>query len=253
MGIFEFFKFKDASAPANLSAITPKRFHARYKLNSPDLCFLEHARYGLFSVVDISYHGCLVEAIGDASFDNCTYPGLLELSLGGSNLRLEASQSQRRKKGWGIIFKHSGESSIRSLGTFVEALRYGDSAISLANSPGRDGAVSRFRRRYQGDGPFDLLVEVNEAGKLIFIMVSVRRFNEYGCIIWDNGNLITKKTIDSVGVGARMAQTHEVDLGLVEVSILSCIGLKFPDGALCAAILCDWVKTHSEIPLAKSS
>ena len=253
MGIFDFFKSKGKSEKDAAASMPPKRFHARYKLNNPDLCLLEHARFGLFRVLDLSYHGCLVEAVGTGSFEQCTYPGLIEFSVAGSILSLESNQCQRRKVGWGLVFKHNGESSIRSVGTLIEPMRCGDSAIFLPASTAKDGTQSRFRRRYQGDGPFDLMVEQNEAGKIIFIMATVRRLSEYGCVVWDNGVVVTKKTVDADGVGARMSQTEEVDTALVYVSILTCLGLKFPDGGICAKILTDWLGEQSIIPLAKSS
>ena len=254
MGFLDIFKFKKTAETAPRGNMQPRRFHARYQLGNPHLCLMEHARFGLFSIVDLSYHGCLVAPVGDATFGDCKYPGLVEISLGGSSLRMEVAQCQPRKQGWGMVFKHSNESSIRSIGTYIEPLRCGNSAISLATAPSRDGAQSRFRRRYQGDGPFDLMVEQNEAGEIIFIMATVRRGSEYGCVMWDDGTLVTKKTMDAEGVGARMAQTAEVDKALVWVSLVTCLGLKFPDGPLCAEKLDKWLKSNEAlIPMQKSS
>ena len=254
MGFLDFFKFNKTAEKPTQGNMPPKRYHARYKLANPGLCLMEHARFGLFSVADLSYHGCLVIPVGDATFADCQYPGLVEISLGGTSLRMEVSQCQLRKQGWGLIFKHSNDSSIRSIGTYIEPLRCGSSAISLATAPARDGAQSRFRRRYQGDGPFDLMVEQNEAGEVVFIMATVRRGSEYGCVVWDNGTLITKKTMDAEGVGARMGQTVEVDKQLVWVSLITCMGLNFPDGAVCAKKFDTWLKANPTlIPMEKSS
>ena len=254
MGFFDFFKSKAklAESPGG-TAIPHQRFHARYRLNDPDLCTLEHARHGLFRVIDFSYHGCLLEAVGDASFEHCAYPGLVEIMVGGSSFHIEAGQCQKRKNGWGVVFKHTNESSIRGVGTFIEPLRYGSSAVALPSDPSRDGVMSKFRRRYQGDGPFDLVVEENEAGKIVFVMATIRRGNEYGCVVWEKGRVVTKKTIDSDGVGARMGQTQDVDRPMVWVSVLACLGLKFPDGPKCAAIFDVWLKDPVNMPVAKSS
>jgi hypothetical protein len=254
MGIFDFLGFSrpsDEKASA-MAEFAHRRFHARYMINERDLCTIEHSRHGLFRVVDLSHHGCLVESVADATLENCALPTLIDLTVCGSSIRLEVSQCQKRKNGWGLVFKHVHESSIRSLGGFIEFLRYGSSAIAMQSDPEKDGVMSKFRRRFQGDGPFDLIFEKDQTGKPVFLMVTLRRGAEYGSVIWDKGVVVTKKTIDHRGEGARMAQTADVDLTWVWAAAVSCLGLKFVEGATCARLFNEWLNNIGKSSVSKS-
>ena len=249
MGIFDFFIKKWTGSSQSATAMvdfTHKRYHARYIINERDLCTVEHARHGLFRVIDLSHHGCLIEPVADSSLDQCVVPTVIDLSVCGSSIRLEVSQCQRRKNGWGMVFKHVHENSIRSLSAIIEPIRCGSTAIAMPSDIGKDGIMSKFRRRFQGDGPFDLVFEKNESGKLIFMMATMRRATEYGSVIWENGNVLTKKSIDHNGEGARMSQTPEVDRSLVWACAAGCIGMKFSEGAQCAKALNEWLSTESQ-------
>ena len=254
MGILDFLGFTRASGNSSpsMAEFAHRRFHARYMINERGLCTIEHSRHGLFRVVDLSHHGCLVEGVADASFENCAVPALVDLTVCGTAIRLEVSQCQKRKNGWGLVFKHVHESSIRSLGGFIDFLRCGSSAIAMASDVDKDGVMCKLRRRFQGDGPFDLLFEKDQDGKPVFLMVTLRRASEYGSVIWENGTVITKKSIDHRGEGARMAQTLEVDHTLVWAAAVSCLGLKFVEGAICAQLLNDWLNSHGKSLIAKS-
>ena len=256
MGFFDLFKIKDSSnneASSALADYAHKRYHARYIINERDLCTVEHSRHGLFRVIDLSHHGCLVESVADANLDQCSLPALVDLSMCGSSIRLEVSQIQRRKNGWGLVFRHVHETSIRNLGNFIEPLRFGSSSIVMPADHDKDGVMSRMRRRFQGDGPFDVMCEKNDAGKPVFLMATMRRGGEYGSVIWDNGRVLTKKSIDNKGDGARMAQTSDVDRALVWACAVGCLGLKFPEGSLCAKALNDWLSAQGQDSLAKTS
>ncbi|MEI6397881.1 MAG: hypothetical protein WCO71_03830 [Pseudomonadota bacterium] len=254
MGILDFFGFSKPSddKSSDMAEFAHRRFHARYMINERDLCTIEHSRHGLFRIVDLSHHGCLAEAVAEASLENCAVPTLIDLTICGFIIRLEVSQCQKRRNGWALVFKHVHESSIRNLSGFIEFLRYGNSAIAMQTDTAKDGVMSKYRRRFQGDGPFDLLFEKDQAGKPSFLMVTLRRGAEYGSVIWDNGIVITKKTIDHRGEGARMAQTAEVDQTLVWAAAVSCLGLKFVEGATCAQLLNDWLNAHGKSSVAKS-
>ena len=255
MGIFDFVSkwigFSQNSG--GIGEYTHKRYHARYLINDRDLCTIDHDKCGLFRVIDVSHHGCLVEGVADSSFDSCALPFLVDFSLCGAKVRLEVSQCQRRKNGWALVFRHAHETSIRSISGFIEPIRWGSSAIAMNNDRENDGVMAKFRRRFQGDGPFDLMFEKDEKGQVVFLMATVRRGIEYGCVIWDKGNVSTKKSVDQKGVGARMAQTQEVDRDLVWTCAASCIGMKFVEGAQCAKALNEWLSASDRrVPYSKS-
>ena len=254
MGFFESFRTKmtfGLDGESELSDFAHKRYHARYIVNDRGLCTIEHSRHGLFRVVDLSHHGCLVEPVSDSSFDACSFPALVDLSVCGSTIRLEVSECQRRKNGWGVVFRHVHESSIRNLSQFIVPLRLGSSVVALPSDPGKDGVMSKLRRRFVGEGPFELVFEKNESGKTIFMMATIRYGQVDGSVIWDNGRVMTKKSFDHEG--ARMALTTESDQGLVWLSAVACLGIKFTEGAICAKILHDWLSAHAMPVLAKSS
>ena len=146
MGFFEFLASKVSpaqQAQSELDGYAHQRYHARYIVNNRDLCVIEHPKHGMFRVVDLSHHGCLVEPVADASFDQVRFPTSLNLSVCGSSVKLEAAQCQRRRNGWALVFRHVHEKSIKDLGGFIEPLRTGSTAVSLESDPGRDGIFAK--------------------------------------------------------------------------------------------------------------
>jgi hypothetical protein len=257
MGIFDFFSKKPAQGSQEGAAVvgfTHKRYHARYLMNERDLCTVEHAQHGLFRVIDLSHHGCLVESVADSTFEHCAVPAVIDLTVCGNTIRLEVSQCQRRKNGWGLVFKHVHESSIRNLSIIIEPIRCGSTAVAIPSDPTKDGVMSKYRRRFQGDGPFDLVFEKDDAGQLVFLMATIRRGAEYGSVIWEKGHVLTKKSIDNKGDGARMGQTAEVDRSLVWACAAGCLGMKFSEGAQCAKALNEWLSADAQkTPISKIS
>jgi hypothetical protein len=235
-----------ASQPAGMAEFIHKRYHARYLVNDRGLCTVDHQRHGLFRVIDLSHHGCLVESVADSTLDQCALPFTIDLNMCGAKIRLEVSQCQRRKNGWGLVFRHVHESSIRSISGFIEPMRWGSSAIAIQADRGNDGLMAKYRRRFQGDGPFDLVYEKNDAGQIVFLMATIRRGTEYGSVIWDNGRVVTKKSIDHKGDGARMAQTADVDNALVWACAATCLGMKYVEGAQCAKALNEWLSAEAK-------
>jgi hypothetical protein len=205
-------------------------------------------------VIDLSHHGCLVESVADSTFEHCTVPAVIDLSVCGETIRLEVSQCQRRKNGWGLVFKHVHESSIRNLSLIIEPIRCGSTSIAMPSDPTKDGVMAKYRRRFQGDGPFDLVFEKDELGHVVFLMATIRRGAEYGSVIWERGQVLTKKSVDHKGDGARMGQTPEVDRSLVWACAAGCLGMKFSEGAQCAKVLNEWLSQESQrSPISKSS
>ncbi len=255
MGFFDFLISKASSgetASSELESYAHQRYHARYVVNNRDLCTIEHPRHGQFRVVDLSHHGAFVEPVADASFEGSSFPMTVNISLCGTAVRVEVSQCQRRRNGWGMVFRHVHEQSIRNVGAFIEPLRMGSSALALGSDPMRDGVFSKLRRRFHGDGPFEVVFEKNEAGDPVFVMATMRNGLSDGSVIWNKGAVITKRSADTEG--ARMPRTVEVDEDLVWTCAAACLGLKFPEGATCAKVLNDWLAMQtSPIPLAKSS
>lgn len=247
VGIFDYFKrlTKSASATEGNAALelTTRRYHTRYQLVDHSMILLEHPRGGLFRVIDLSFNGCLVHGVADASLDAVVAPFMIDLSIVGKIIRIEVAEVQKRRQGWGLVFRHEGGSdgSMVQLSKVLDPLRCGASAIQVSPENATDIMKSRLRKRFSGEGPFDLLIERDSAGKLAFAMITIRRGPEYGSVIWENGVVITKLNVDSRGVGARMAQTAEPDRELVWTCTVACLGIKFQDGAVIAHLLFDWL------------
>ena len=250
VGIFDYFKRltksneqTDGNAALEL---TSRRYHTRYHLIDHSMILMEQQRGGLFRVIDLSFNGCLVHGVADASLDAVSAPFMIDLSIVGKTFRVEVADVQKRRQGWGMVFRHEGgsEGSMVQLSRVLEPLRSGSSAIQVSPENASDIMKSRLRKRFSGEGPFDLLVERDSAGKLNFVMITVRRGPEYGSVIWENGVVLTKLNVDSRGVGARMAQTAEPDRDLVWTCTIACLGLKFQEGAVVAHLLFDWLNAH---------
>lgn len=255
MGIFDFLISKSSpkgSSDSHLDGYAHQRYHARYILNNRDLCLVDHPKYGLFRVVDLSHHGCLVEPMSDASFDSASFPLALNLRLCGTSVKLEASQCQRRRQGWALVFRHVTEHSIREIGSFIEPLRVGSTASALESDSDRDGIYTKYRRRFLGDGPFEVVFEKNEAGDPVFVMVTIRMGSGDGCVIWNKGSVVTKRSNDTEG--AFMPKTKQIDEELVWQCAATCLGMKFAEGSSSSRVLNDWLIAQAGVPqLAKSS
>lgn len=255
MGIFDFLISKasrENSSTSHLDGLAHHRYHARFILNNRDLCMVEHPKHGMFRVVDLSHQGCMVESISDSSFDTSNFPLLMDLSLCGSSIKVEVSQTQRRRGGWALVFRHVHEQSVKALGEFIEPLRMGSSAVLLEANAERDGIHWRRRRRFVGDGSFELVYEKSESGDLSFFMVTMRLTPGAGSVIWNQGEILTKKSPETEG--AFMPKTPQVDDELVWTCAASCLGMKFLEGAIVAKVLHNWLNSKpSSYQLAKSS
>ncbi len=250
MGIFNYFKrLTRSSAELEGEAavkMASRRYHTRYQLVDQTLILLEHPRGGLFRVIDISFNGCLVHGVVDATLDSAAAPFMVDLTVVGKTFRVEVSQVQKRRNGWALIFRHDGgaHGSLIAFSKVIEPLRYGASAIQVSPDDAAEIMKSRLRKRFSGEGPFDLLVERDSAGKLNFAMITMRRGSEYGSVIWEHGTIVTKLTVDHQGVGARMAQTMEPDKDLVWTCATACVAIKFSEGALVAHLLLEWLNEN---------
>lgn len=226
------------------SETVSRRAHERYLVSDRDLFLIEHQRAGLFRVVDISFNGCFLEPVGDAAIDRIEIPCKIEASVCGQGFKMEVASIQKRKVGGALVFHHWNEASMLSMAQILEPMRCGSTAIEIQNDSSRDGFNATVRKRYQGDGPVDLVVERDVTGNIIFVMVTVRRNEIYGSVLWENGEVVTKRNKDAEGVAARMAQTPTPDHDWVWYGALSCLGMKNSDGGEVAKLLTQWLNVH---------
>jgi hypothetical protein len=216
-----------------------RRYFNRYLIHAPDLIVMKHQERGLFKVLNLSYQGCLLEGDTGVSLSGLILPADFSLSAFGQSIPLRISKIEHRDGLWVAQFEHGHERSIQSIGTFVEPIRCGSTAVSMPVDASKTLEAGRNRVRFFGDGPFDLLVEKTNTGEIVYFMATIRRGGDYGSLTWSNGHLHTQKTIDHEGVAARMGQTHDLDEKIVWLCAMACLGLNFPEGSACARILSD--------------
>lgn len=216
-----------------------RRYFNRCPINDPSLMTIKHNEKGSFKVHNLSYQGALIEGISGSSFNGSTLPTSIELISFGTSMALKVFKVEQRDGTWVIHFEHDGEGSIQNLGSFVEPIRCGNTAVSMPTDPSKILAPGMTRVRFFGDGPFDILIEKTNIGNITFVMATIRRGVSYGSVTWNNGTVHTQKSIDNDGVSARMGQTQELDQKLVWTCAMACLGLNFPDGPACAKILAD--------------
>jgi hypothetical protein len=214
-----------------------RRYFNRYLINCPDICMLKHPEKGTFKILNLSYQGALIQGMAGSTLDQLKLPTNVELSACGVSATFSIFKALQRDGLWVIHFEHSGEGSIQSMGSFVEPVRCGSSAVAMPTDPSKPLAPGTTRVRFFGDGPFDILIEKNKSGEITFIMATIRRGAEYGSVTWNNGLLRTQKTMDTDGVASRMGQTQDVDRKLVWTCAMACLGLNFPEGPACAKLL----------------
>ena len=248
MGLFDLFKKNDLHH-ADVQAGTPgkadQRLHARHVINDSDLCVVESEKGGIFGVLNLSHFGCLVKPLGEGSFLSLAPPFQVKLNICGRARDISVLKCEHRKDCWALVFKHDQPESLLLMSDMIAPLASGSSAIAIPGDPAKDGVMTKFRRRFRGDGPFDMTLERNDTGALTFIMITIMSHSgEYASLIWDQGRVITKKAVDNSGVGARMTQTREVDLRLAMTCAAACLSMKFTEGAECARLITAWIRSQ---------
>jgi len=246
MGVFDLFKKNDqdhAGVQVGANVKTDQRLHARHVINDPDLCLIEHEKAGIFRVLNLSHFGCLVKPSGEGSFLSFAPPFQVTLNLCGRVRDISVMKCVQRKDGWALVFKHEHPESLRLMSDMITPLASGSTAIAIPSDPTKDGVMTKFRRRFRGDGPFDMTLERNDSGALTFIMITILAHSgEYGSLIWEQGRVLTKKAVDNSGVGARMTQTQDVDVRLAMTCAAACVTMKFTEGAECARLITEWIR-----------
>jgi hypothetical protein len=249
MGLFDFFKKNDvnhANVEAGMPGKTDQRLHIRHVINDPDLCIVEHEKGGIFRVLNISHFGCLVKPSGEASFVYLAPPFQVSLNLCGRTRDISVLKCEQRKDLWALVFKHDQPESLLLMSDMMAPLASGSTTTAIPSDPAKDGVMTKFRQRFRGDGPFDITLERNATGALVFIMITILSHSgEYASLIWDQGRVITKKAVDNSGVAARMTQTQEADMRLAMTCAAACLSMKFTEGAECARLITAWI--HSQI------
>jgi len=254
MNIFGFFKAKsqqeklpEVETPAQ---IRTRRRHPRYKLHCEGGCFLEVAdptgACSRFDVRDLSFKGCLVAAQDLPWLDDSAKQAVLTFNLVrfGRRLPLYVQQLHKRAGGFALIFNHDSDEFVMALSQVLEPLKFGSTCQEIPQSISRESMTGNANRiRLSGDGPTDLVIEVNGEGDVTFAMATVRRGMTYASVIWEDGQLITKKSVDKNGVGARMSQTKEIDLDLIVYTGMVCLAVKHPSAHKLCKKLGRWVSS----------
>jgi hypothetical protein len=222
-----------------------RRMHERFLINAPELCSLETSDGTSKLVIhDLSYKACYVELLSGDVLDTSVHPAPMVLNALTSKYVLSVQSIRKRKAGWVVVFSHETETELLNLSYVMDPMRNGSTAVEIPEDTGkrRQGV---HRKRYIGDGPFDLVVERDDAGEIKFVMVTLRRGDVYGTVIWENGQVLTKKNLDRQGVGARMAQTADPDRDLILGAAVSCLALKYADGHQVARLFKNWLVQHT--------
>lgn len=214
-----------------------RRYFNRYTIHAPELILLRHPAKGSFKVLNLSYQGALIAPIKDETLSGLMLPADFDLCAFGNTVKFRVSRAEQRDGLWVIQFEHSGEGSIQNIGSFVEPVRCGSTAVQMPVDSSRTIVKDAVRVRYFGDGPFDILVEKKPSGEVTYFMATIRRGPDYGSVTWNSGQVTTQKTVDRDGVAARMAQTQETDKKLIWMCAMACLGLNFPEGHVCAHLL----------------
>ncbi|MCX6126468.1 MAG: hypothetical protein NTV34_17170 [Proteobacteria bacterium] len=245
--ILNFFSFKAAtvSKPLALSPsdIRNRRKQPRYTINCSTECSLSLSNGQVFSVMDLSVSGALLSSQTDFDLNNFSPIQKSTLTVFGQTLTSRISQMQRRGELYVAMFDQSSDDFIIGISSILEPLRCGSCAIEIYKEDDHRVVHSGIQReRFIGDGPFDLVIETSSRGEFLFGMATIRQGPTYGVVIWEAGNVITKRTLDSRGVGARMAQTPKVELEMVAYAGTACLGMTCQGGGSMAAALGKWLR-----------
>lgn len=262
MKILSIFKSKEGQDPARSSSIgsaekmRTRRSHPRYKIADAGACYVlaptaEPTQTAQFRLLDLSFRGCLAEdSKGGAcvDIDRVLAGESVQLDLFGNRIRLFVKTAHKRAQGFALVFDLESDAFVGQLSEMLEPLRCGFTCVEIPKGISKEHANVHQRKTYSGDGPFDLVIERDAQGRLIFGMATVRRGRSYGSVIWEHDSIITKKTRDEHGVGARMSQTSEVDRELVQYTGIVCLGMKpqLQDGADFARCLNNWLTSQAK-------
>ncbi|MCX6116915.1 MAG: hypothetical protein NT027_05195 [Proteobacteria bacterium] len=219
-----------------------RRAQVRFQMNNSKFCFLETPTGTKYVVKDLSYMACYVEPMQESNESLMAENASVKIYLFGTKIGLPISNLKKRGMGWVVSFTHKDEQFFLQLASVLEPLRFGNTSVEMANDPSKSAASSELiRKRYIGEGPFDLVCERDASDKIVFAMVTMRRAEVYFSVLLENGHVITKQNVDSRGVGARMAQTAEPDSKLVYAAAAGCFGVSNRDGRDVSSLLHDWL------------
>ena len=235
------------STPAN---IISRRKHPRYQINGD--ARKSHWRV-LFadgitaSIGDLSFKGAFIKFNGNEEKNITLLPCSVDLKVFRTSIPAQIVSIEKRKHGCGVLFSGSDDEFIVGVSKVIGLLKLGSTCLEVSQNGDKGPSFTQDlnRKRYMGDGPTDLVIDRDSNSQsIIFSMITIRVGQTYGSVIFDKGIIITKKNIDSTGVGARMAQTPQVDQELVQIAAVICSGMKFSDASEIAALLGDWLEKN---------
>ena len=233
----------EAVVPA--TTFKQRRLHVRYDIGDRDLCTIEVANSGSFRIVNLCFNACLVDGGPNLQLVAADVGKVAILRTLGEEVSFEVKEILSRTGGlWVIIFNHNDERSLLALSRIIELLRCGHSAVAASQISAENNGKILSKARFTGDGPFDLSIERDQQGSIQSAMVTIRRGNVYCSVQWEAGRLVTKRSVDQQGVGARMLQTAEVDVEVVSMASLACLGMKYPVGPETARLFKPWAEKN---------
>lgn len=236
--IFSRFVSEQGIVPSGLSdQYATRRSFQRFVIKETDLLTAQDENGQGYRTVDLSYRGCLLEPITPQDVKTPSVPGpksTIVFKCLGLEVPVIVLEAHVRRNGIAILFASQEDASLVTLSHLIEPLRCGSTSVIMKPQTTYNEPIYLHRKRFIGDGPFDLVVERDQQGDVSFVMGSIRINEVYGSVILEKGHLVTKKSIDKQGVGARMLQTKSVDQDLVTLIFIACISAPFHEAGLAA-------------------
>lgn len=177
-----------------------------------------------YHILDLSYGGFAVQCGEEIKFSKTPIPA--ELKLIDKKITAKAFCTHQQSKVAGFCFQHEDPSVLLFLRECLEPIRYGGSIDQIDPAYVNDRLKSPPWKCFRGEGPTDLLVNSVENGALKQALLTFRRNDKYWEVSIKNNKVVTRVSIDSVGVGARVAETNELNKEAIRFAVCTLLGIQ---------------------------
>lgn len=235
------------------------REHERYEsklLTQNPAIHVSAGNMKAIEVISISYGGFAVGLQAGFSPSEDHLQGTMNVL--GESCSITFKTLYRTGEKIGCQFIHADARILVFLRSAIEYLRRSTTLTKIDEKHLKQQAPAAGQASYfRGEGPIDIVVTLNERNnEMASGQITFRDGDQYLSVHCKDGNMQTLVAIDREGIGARMAPTESVDLGIIRRAVLlmycppAAAGMEKPTKGLFEAML-RTLAAHGKLGLKK--
>ena len=227
LGFFRsLFSRKTSGASQRLSQKELKRDarrHKRYGIMriGAAVCYVRGAEY---SVANLGYGGVALVGMDENIFNSMGHGEPAVLSVLSRKLDVMLSKVYGRHGVVGFSYVEPELQDIIFLKSACQYVGQGASLSEISQEHLKDKYRDGNWRCFRGEGPCDLMVQVDRQSPLATEVLLTFHLSGYCELAYSDGRLQTRRALDDVGVAARMAPTERLDPDILRSGLLILLG-----------------------------